>query len=53
MRLKPVLHLQPVFNRAQERVSIRQLASFLLRDEVAIGQPAETHERVRRPQPIV
>src|ERR1051326_4044956 len=53
VRLQPVLHLQPVLQRAQKAVSIRQLTAFRLRDELAIRQSSKTHQRVRHAQPII
>src|SRR6185436_19595188 len=53
VRLQPVLHLQPVFERTKEVVGVRQFAAFVLRDEAAIGEPAETDERVRHAQPLI
>jgi hypothetical protein len=53
MRLQTVLHLQPVFEAAQEVVSIRQLAALWLCDKAAIRETAKTHKRVRHAQPII
>ncbi len=53
MCLQAVLHLQAVFERAQEDVRVGEFRALALGDEAAVGEPAETDERVRRVKPRI
>src|SRR5258706_15494049 len=50
-RLQPVLHLQPVFERAQEVVSVGKLRELRFANQPAFSQAAEADQSVRRSQP--
>src|SRR5688572_22351618 len=48
-----MLHLQPMLQRPEKGVSLRQFTPFLWCDELPIRQTPKTHKRVRHAQPIV
>ena len=48
-----MLHLQPMLKRAQEDISLGQFRALLFRNEIAVGQPSQTYQRVRHAQPFV
>src|SRR4051812_25255617 len=53
MSLQPVLHLQAVLKLTQKNVGVRKPRALALRNQLAVGQPAQTDERVRSAQPRV
>ena len=48
-----MFHLQTVFERAKEIISIGQLAALLLADKTPVSESAQTYESVRYAQPLV
>src|SRR5436190_6598354 len=53
VRLQSVLHLQSMFERAQEGVGLRQIGALLFRNEITIGKSSQTYQSVRHAQPFV
>ncbi len=51
VRLQPVLHLQPVFERAQKVISVGKLRELRFANQPAFSQAAEANQSVRRSQP--